>query len=207
MYDSYISLGSNCEAGFQFKRIGYNESSFFRWTLSSFESTYNLIQNNFQNLYLKDHLVPVWDNMVEDTKYKISFHSKLLSKIDQQNNRRYFLSDYNFDAIYQEEFQKLQYFVHKWNALVNSDQYVLYIIKQEQNSSKAQATKLLNLFEQKYPEHKFTIIYIQHKKYQEPDWGLNKLKNVYFPSFAPVDQADNGDIDSWNELFSKFPLI
>ena len=114
MYDAYISLGSNCEAGFQLRRIGYNDSSFFRWTLSPYKSTFNLIQNDFKNLFLKENLVPVWDNMVEDTKYKISFHSKLLSKQDEVTKQRSFLDTYDFEQIYQSEYQKIQHFIQKW---------------------------------------------------------------------------------------------
>lgn len=207
MYDAYISLGSNCEAGLQFRRIGYDESSFFRWVFSPFESTYSLIKNDFQDLYIKDNLVPAWDKMVRDSKCKISFHSHLLSKQDEQTGKRYFLTNYDFEKKYQEEYQKIQYFVEKWNNLVNSDRKVLYILKEEQRGSKTKAQKLLNLFEQKYPNHDFTIAYVQSKKNHESDWGFDKLKNIYFPRFAPTSQADDGDIAAWDELFNKFPLI
>ena len=206
MYDTYISLGSNCEAGFQLKRIGHNESSFFRWTLSPYRSTFNLIENNFQDLYLPENLVPVWDNMVEDSKYKISFHSKLLSKQDPKTERRVFLASYNFKQTYRSEYQKIQYFIRKWYDLVNSDKSVLYIIKQEQHGSKYNAKKLFDLFTVKYPQHDFAIAYIQHQSKQEAAWEYDRLHNLYFPHFAPIDRADCGDLKSWNELFQRFPL-
>lgn len=206
MYDKYISLGSNCEAGFQFRRIGYDESSFFRWTLSSFDSTYKLIQNDFQDVYLQENLVPVWDNMVEDSKYNISFHSQLLSNKDPETNQRYFLDNDNFDIIYQEEYLKIEHFIQKWFSLVQSEQYVLYIIKQEKNSSRANAEKLLKLFEDKYPTHRYTIAYIQDKQFYEGNWQLPKLKNIYFSRFAPISQADDGEIADWDRLFQQFPL-
>lgn len=205
MYDAYVSLGSNCEAGFQLKRINYNDSNFFRWTLSSYKSTFNLIQNDFKNLYQKENLVPVWDNMVEDSKYKISFHSKLLSK-QESDNQRCFLANDNFDQIYQEECQKIKHFVSKWFSLVNSNQRVLYIIKQENQGSKHNAKQLLELFKAKYPNHNFMIAYIQHENQKELDWGYEKLKNIYFPRFAPISQADQGDISAWDQIFKEFPL-
>lgn len=206
MYDTYISLGSNCEAGFQLRRIGCEESSFFRWTLSPYRSTFNLIQNDFQDLFLKENLVPVWDNMVQDTKYKISFHSKLLSKQDEITKQRNFLKTYNFEQTYQLEYQKIQHFVRKWFALVNSDKSVLYIIKQEQHGSKYNGKKLLDLFEEKYPHHKFAIAYIQHQEKQDKAWEYEKLHNIYFPRFAPISHADRGDIQAWDRLFARFPL-
>lgn len=205
MYDTYISLGSNCEAGFQLRRIGYDESSFFRWALSPYKSTVNLIRNDFENLYLKENLVPVWDNMVEDSKYKISFHSKLLSQ-QEENKQRYFIDTYNFDQMYQEEYQKIQHFVNKWFSLVNSDKLVLYIIKQEKHGSKYNAKKLLDLFEEKYPHHKFTIAYIQHEDKKDSEWEYDKLKNIYFPRFAPIHLSNQGDVDAWDKLFARFPL-
>ena len=206
MYDTYISLGSNCEAGFQLKRIGHDESSFFRWTLSPYKSTFNLIENDFQNLYQQENLVPVWDNMVEDKHYKISFHSKLLSRQDEKTKQRVFLDSYDFEETYQAEYAKIQYFVQKWYDLVNSDRSVLYIIKQEQHGSKYNAKKLLDLFEAKYPQHNFAIAYIQHQEKQDAPWEYEKLHNLYFPRFAPIDRADCGDLESWDQLFARFPL-
>jgi hypothetical protein len=206
MYDTYISLGFNCEIAFQFKRIGYDESSFFRWAYSPFESTINLIQNDFKDVYLKENLIPDWDSMVEDTKYKISFHTKLLSEEDQQTKNRYFLANYSFDEIHQKEVKKIQYFIKKWDSLVNSDKSVLYIIKPDQDGSQAHAKKLLDLFNHKYPNHQFMIVYLQTQEFQEPDWGFSQLKNIYFPHFAPVEQATNGSVAAWDELFANFPL-
>ena len=206
MYDAYISLGTNCEAGFQLRRIGYEESSFFRWTLSSYKSTFKLIQNDFADIYLKENLVPVWDNMVEDQEYKISFHSQMLSQKQDKDQPRKFLTSYDFNEIYQAEYQKIQHFIQKWFELVNSNKLVLYIIKEEQHGSKYNGKKLLDLFESKYPSHKFEIAYIQHEEKQEADWGFDKLNNIYFPRFAPISQADQGDIKSWDALFARFPL-
>jgi len=206
MYDAYISLGTNCEAGFQLRRIGYEESSFFRWTLSSYKSTYKLIQNDFINIFLKENLVPVWDNMVEDKTYKISFHSKMLSQKHEQNETREFLKNYDFNRIYQSEYQKIQHFIQKWFDLVNSDQLVLYILKEEKHGSKYNGKKLLDLLESKYPNHKFEIAYIQHEEKKEADWEFDKLNNIYFPCFAPISHADQGDKKSWDALFARFPL-
>ena len=144
--------------------------------------------------------------MVEDSTYKISFHSHMISQQNEKDQPRQFLNNYIFNEVYQAEYQKIQHFIQKWFDLVNSDKLVLYILKEEKHGSKYNGKKLLDLFESKYPNHKFEIAYIQHQGKKEMDWGFDKLNNIYFPRFAPISHADQGDNKSWDELFARFPL-
>jgi hypothetical protein len=211
MYDYYISLGDNCEIGLQLRRVGYEQSSFFRFTASHFNSTYQIIENDFQDIFLKENLVPrVCRNgetvMVRDTKYNIGIHARM-PYIDREDGKTIFVENDAFNAAYDREYSKIRYLIEKWNSLVNSDRKVLYLIKSQNNTSRANAEKLLELFSRKYPDLDFNLVYLQLEKDREPDWGIPRLHNRYLPRFAPFSSAKNGDAESWDRLFLEFPLL
>ncbi|MEB3356529.1 MAG: DUF1796 family putative cysteine peptidase [Synechococcales bacterium] len=204
-FDTYISLGNNCEAGLQFRRIGYEESSFFRFTFAPFESVIELIKNGFEGVFQKENLVPSADKMVTDSRYSISFHSQLISEM-QVNGKRVFVESLDFDSIYRKEYEKIQYFIEKWNKVVSSDKTVLYFIKGERNTGRERAQLLLDTMASKYPGHQFSIIYLQLADFREEDWKIPNLFNRYFPKFAPISSAFDADIKAWDNLFEEFPL-
>lgn len=208
MFDSYISLGDNCEAGLQFERIGYHESSFFRYLYSPVESTIRLLENDFKGVFLRENLVPHQYNnhMVCDVKYDIYFHSQLVSAKDSQGNL-YFLSDYNFEELYQQELGKVHYFIQKWEALAASGKRVLYLMKDELNPSREKAEHVTSLVRQRYPDHDFLLVYLQVETHREPEWNTPNLVNRYFPRFAPVTNAFDADLETWDSLFAEFPLF
>ena len=66
---------------------------------------------------------------------------------------------------------------------------------------------MLELFKNKYPNHKFTILYLQTIDHQEEDWKIPGLINRYFPQFAPTANVHDADVSSWDKIFGEFPLL
>lgn len=210
MYDHYISLGDNCEIGFEFRRIGYEYSNFFRFAFSPFNSTYKLINNNFQDVFSRENIRPHLVNadnttMIIDKKYEICFHAKI-PYIETKEGNFFCIENENFDIAYTREYGKIRYFIDKWDSLVNSNKKVLYFIKSKNQTSRSNAEKLLKLFYTKYPKHDFSIVYLQLSSYYEQDWHIDHLYNRYIPKFAPLDQTHLGDSKAWDKIFSEFPL-
>lgn len=204
MYDAYISLGTNCEAGLNFRRIGYEVSSFFRFTSSSYESTMQLIERDFKDVYLKENIQPVLDHMIRDLGTSIVHHTALHSK--EENGVRQFSPDYDFEEAYAKEASKIQYFVQKWNDLTASDQKVLYIFQNPHFTSRQRAEDMLALLRRKYPKHNCDLLYIQLEAHREPEWPTEGLFNRYFARFAPYDDAYSYDQAAWDRIFAEFPL-
>lgn len=207
-FDQYISLGDNCEAGFQFWRINYNESGIFRFVVIDSDKLIALIENDFKNLFVKENLKPASvDHMVRDTKTHVAFHSMLYSKVDTESGKRCFRDDYDFDDVYNSEKNKVDYLVKKWRQLVASQEKVLYFIKKNQSSNREDAEKILRTFQSCYPSHNFLILYIQPRKLEETSWGYEKLHNVYVDFLAPYENSKNGaDRAGWDDLFTQYPL-
>ena len=210
-FDAYISLGDNCEAGIQFQRIGYEESSFFRFTSSKFQTTFNIIENDFKQIFNREYIVPrpKCKRMILNTKYNIAFHSKLTSTIDSQG--QYFSRQYDFDKVFKAETSKINYLIDKWNKMMDSERKVLFILKNDSSErylDENKVGKIARLLLNKYKNHNFKILCIQLDKFQETQWQNPYLINRYFPFFAPRTSAMHGTspIDSWDKIFTEFPI-
>lgn len=209
-FDAYISLGDNCEAGLQFLRIGYKESSFFRFTSANFNTTFNIIKNNFNDVFNQEYIIPrpKCEKMVLNKKYGIAFHSKLSSKIEQNGTQK-FATAYNFAEVFQNETSKIDYLISKWNQMMSSERRIMFLLKNDsehKHISQNMANKLCRLLLKKYKNHNFQILCLQLDKFKEPQWENPYLINRYFPYFAPRVSAKNGSIDSWDQIFAEFPL-
>ena len=207
-FDSYISLGDNCEAGIQFQRIGYKESSFFRFTSSKFESTFSLIENDFEQVFAREYIVPRpnSNNMVLNTKYDIAFHSKLpiITNVQQQ-----FAKSPEFERVFQNETSKINYLIGKWNQMMDSQRRILFILKndsREQYLSEDKVAELATLLRKKYKNNRFRILCLQLEKFREPQWKHPYLINRYFPFFAPRRLARKSYTAGWDKIFTDFPL-
>jgi tetratricopeptide (TPR) repeat protein len=211
VFDAYVSLGENCEAGLQFLRINYTESSFFRFTSNTWLSVLKILQNNFKDIFEKEYIVPrpKCKHMVKNTKYNIAFHSKLISTINHATGEQAFSLDYNFDEVFNNETNKINYLIQKWNNLMNSDKKILFILKndsQEKRLKQKDLEKLVCLFLEKYSNRNFKIICLQLSKFKESKWKSEYLINHYFPYFAPRNSAKDADLKSWDNLFANYPL-
>ncbi len=207
-FDAYISLGDNCEPGLQFRRIGYEESSIFRFTVVDSDALVNLLRNDFKNLFLKENLEPASvDHMVTDRLTGVSFHARLYSRIDPDSGLRVFRNDYDFDKVYQEEKKKVDHLVAKWRQLVASKKKVLYFRKRNPNPGREDAEAILETFTECYPGHDFLILYLQPRDRFEPDWGHARLHNLYLDHLAPYHDVEVGaDREGWDRIFRSYPL-
>lgn len=205
MYDAYISLGDNCEPGLQFRRIGYEESSIFRFASIDSHFTLGLLKTDFAGFYKKENIIPAQDAMVRDAGTGIAVHSKMTSSIQGDGERR-FNKNYDFDVIYQKEKEKIDYLVKKWRDMVFSSKKVLYFFKRNFHSSREDAMLFYETFSALYPCHDWTILYIQSDEHKEEPWGMDRLKNEYLSVLAPYDDAHASDRAGWDRLFKKYPL-
>jgi tetratricopeptide (TPR) repeat protein len=206
-YDAYVSLGSNCEAGLQFRRIGYQGSSFFRFTFAPFAATYAAIDGDFNRVFERENLRPHTDGMVRDLGSGIVFHSDLRSALDAGSGRREFLTSYDFDEIYgMNERPKIRHLVAKWRAVTQSRQDVLYFLKVDQGDPCELAGRMAGLFRHKYPAHRWTILCLQSVDPTQAEWGIPGVINRHVSRFAPIDNAQDADLGAWDRIFAEFPL-
>jgi tetratricopeptide (TPR) repeat protein len=205
-FDQYISLGFNCEAGLQFQRIGWNQSSFFRFTLAPFEALCALLQNDFAGIYQRENLVPCDEDMVTDLGTGIGFHSRMRSVVDSATNRYRFEPNPDLVEIHRAEAEKASYLAEKWRQQARSAMRILYFLKLEGPKARERAIYLRDLILRFYPQHDFMLLVLQTEEQREPDWNVDRIVNRYLVRFCPPTDAFNGDTASWDRLFEEFPL-
>lgn len=206
MYDHYVSLGENCEAAFNFRRIlGKDISYYFNWLVTPLDSLIDIIENDFKddfeigNLYHKNNQII----MITDKRYNISHHSPF-KEIEGQ------LSGSDFETIYKNHKDKLSLFKKRFRALAQSKLFVLYFIKAGEltgtTNVRIKCAKLRDIMLNHYPDHKFNIVVLQEKNRLELQWDEPRIFNRYLDRFAPYNNVPDYHKESWDRIFSEFPL-
>jgi len=201
-YDYFVSLGNNCEIGLQLRRVGYDKSSFFRFTYCNYASLVNILENQFRDIFLLENLIPHTDNMVKDTKYNIVFHSKLHSTL--RDGSREFIRNKDFKEVYTQEFEKHNYLIQKDMALFRSKQKILFFIKSNMLLQMEQLDKLVDIFKKYNPDMKFQILYITPQPYISSNDFVSIEK---ISKYAPDANVHDVDLDYYNKLFMQLNII
>lgn len=202
MYDHYISLGVNCEAAFNFRRIlGKDIAYYFNWLVTPLSSLHQILENDFKNDFLKENLYYKGNqiSMVTDRAYDISHHSPF-------KNIGGDLSGEEFDVLYKSQVEKLDLFKKRFFTLTNSKLKVLYFIKTSEDNAKEKSIGIKNLIQNKFPNHNFDIVVLQESHKSEAQWNENNIFNRYLARFSPYNNVPDTDSDSWDLIFKEFPL-
>ena len=199
---SHASLGWNCEAAYQFRRVtGVDQASFFNWTYCSYLSMKNIILNDFQELLQWDNLIPS-GIMIYDRRHDISFHG---SVFHATNNGQYVeLAKLHLASLQ----SKVYHLIEKWQKMTGSGSFVTYFLKlPNSENARVSACDLRELLKQRYPTHRFEIVVLQslEQNSAEPDWNENAIHNRYLERFASDERPDLSDDASWDRIFTEFP--
>jgi Putative papain-like cysteine peptidase (DUF1796) len=200
---AYVSLGWNCEAAYQFRRVvGSDRSSFFNWTYCNFKSMINIIDNDFNNLLQWENICPS-GVMIYDRANDIAFHGAVFHGTDR--GKFVELAKYHLASLQ----SKTAYLIGKWRKLTKSNTFATYYIKlPDLDDRRSAAGALRDTMKTKYPDHKFRIVVLgslENAK-SEPEWGEPEIYNRYLERFAPDDDPAAGDARSWDRIFAEFPL-
>lgn len=201
MYDSYVSLGSNCEPAFQLRRLwGRDISSYFNWMVTPLPALVDILEADFEGLFARENLVPVHDHtMVRDTRFGVAFHSPFHARLGAV------FEGPEFDRMHAIHLAKLAYLAAKFRAQAKGETRVLYIHKTDIDDPRPQAARLREVLRARYPAHRFDILLLQTADRAAPPWDEPQVINRYLRRFAPVDDARDGHIESWDAIFAEFP--
>lgn len=203
MFDTYISLGDNCETGIVLKYAGIDEGSLFRFAYANINNINNILENNFQNLYEFENLIPNSKNMVVDTKYGINFHTKMLSQKGDDGSWIFEQNEVDRIKIYKDEYNKYIYLIDKWKAQRKNDS-ILYIIKAIKDSLDSNGvSRLLSNLEKLDHSKEFKLLILIDKdskfKFEHEKVFVRKMLR-----FAKFNDAYDFHFVSWNMILRKF---
>ena len=201
-YSEYISLGYNCEAAFQIRRIlGHDSSSFFSWNVTTLPQLMALLEHRFEGILLDDHIGPHGGGLLTDEGYGYKFHSPFAS------------ADYKADPDYDSKLGRYRdrtaHLVAKFLRDRGPTESTAYFYKAEGQSSGEEvrhaARRVHSLLAGLHGASPFVLVILQHRDFWEDPWDEPGIFNRYLRRLAPFDDATDGHAQSWDAVFREFP--
>lgn len=122
----FESLGDNCEFGFVQRRSGLEPGGLLRWAFTSPHALIKALEGRFSGIYEYENLVPSSDDMVRDSRYGISFHTKIRSEV-RDGKRAFIQAEPERRNMHGEEAAKAQYLKTKLiRQLDNAEKVFVY---------------------------------------------------------------------------------
>jgi hypothetical protein len=202
-FDEYVSLGSDCEVGFQFRRVlGRDSSSFCSWNVTGIGALERLLATRFDGVLREANISAHADgSMLLDAGYGYKFHSPF---------RGYdFRADPDYDARWADHREKAGYLITKFLRERPAGHRTAYFYKIEPEEQVAEVRRLLpsvraQLLDIHGPSH-FDLVVVLPQDRAEEGWGEERIHNRYVRRFAPWDDATDGHVSSWDRIFREFP--
>lgn len=198
-YQHYISLGSNCEIAFQFRRVlQQDSSSFFSWNVTDCSALLRLLKTRFEGVAELDNIRPhSHPSMLLDTRYDYLFHNPFATGEPSE--------DPQFDTTWAAYRSKVEYLVAKFLRDAASDDRTAYFYKTDEEDVRGKARLIRDALQDLHPKDNFDLVIIQTRDREEADWGESRLRNRYVRRFAPFDDATDGHVSSYDAIFREFP--
>jgi hypothetical protein len=203
----YASLGFNCEAAYQFRRvIGHDVASYFNWTYNKPRSIISLVTSNFANIIDRD---TVWRDslMFYESRHDISYHGDIFNKSDNRKDAD------AFEAQFLASESKMNFLRDRWLTIARGDTEMTYFLKIKEDDAslppaREVAKQIRDTFIETYPDHAFKIVALMSLEYSkyEQDWGEPRIFNRYLTAFAPDAAPEKGNVGDWDRVFEEFPI-
>lgn len=198
-FTNYVSLGSNCEIAFQFRRIlGRESSSFFSWNVTSFAALTSLLSSRFGGILEEQNLAPHGHGMVRDNGHDYLFHTPF-STPDPAD-------DPDFAKNLEDHRSKARYLIDKFVSQAASDDGTVYFYRTEEDDVKAKAIGVRDVLAEIHGRDNFRLVVIQAEGRREDDWQEACLANRYVLRLAPFNDATDGHVSSYDRIFREFPF-
>ncbi|MFG1416543.1 DUF1796 family putative cysteine peptidase [Xanthobacter sp. V0B-10] len=198
-FNRYVSLGCNCEVGFQIKRVcRRTESGFFTWNITEPGTLVTLLERDFDGVLQAENLsVHTGGHLVRDASHAHMVH-------------------HEFDPIafrdapdFEEKLTRLQdkfaHFVRKFRENAATPGRTAYFYKNTLSDARGFAIRIHTLLQGYHAGTPFELIVLQTAEHSEADWGLPGIRNRYLKRFAPYDDTPDAHVPSWDAVFREFP--
>lgn len=203
-YDTYVSLGYNCEVSFRIQDFwGRLESYPLSWAYILNRNYLIEALNHLDKILTGDINVTPW-HMVIDEDYKISLHLKLYTD-------KLFLDDGTLDIFYASKSifelkSRFSHLVNKFLDLLKSEKRTLFIIKVLPTEVHEQwLIDLYNWLNIHYISGKWNLLIVLEERSEEPNgefWSqAEKALIAKVPFFAPdSDTKLGGCPKEWGKI-------
>lgn len=200
MYDHYLSLGINCEAGFQFRRVlGEDRSSFFNWNVTPVAALEKLLMSDFADICVAENLRFEGNGtLVRDMRYDYHFHwiGDQLGNVNDGASSEYRLN-----------YSRLQYLAEKFRRTLRSGARIAFFYTCNGDDALGTLTRIEALLDEKYGAKDFALVALlsEENAAQSQSFESRRLFCRKVKRFAPWSDATDGHVSSWDALFREFP--
>lgn len=196
LFDEYVSLGWNCEGAYQIKRaLGRDDSSFFSWNVTPIDALVSLIHGRMAGAYSSTAVG--WDanwQLARESLYGFSFHGPWAAGDPH--------ADSDFDAKLARHRAKAEHLAAKFFEPRGRR---LYLYKPEWvDPTKTHKIELLaKLLANVSPDA--VLVVVREAKHLPCAARHPILCERIIQRQAPVTDARDADLDSWDAIFAEFP--
>lgn len=199
VFDRYVSLGCNCEVGFQLKRVrGVSESGFFTWNITEPAALVSLLENDFSGILSRENLtLHEGGHLMHDASHDFMVHHSF--------DPVAFKDAPDFDKKLVELRGKFQHFVNKFRQNAAEPGRIAYFYKGSLKNPQGFALQVHALLKRYHRQNPFSLIVLQSSDHHMPDWGLPGIHNRYLKRFSPYSDTPDAHVPSWDAIFREFP--
>ena len=197
-FSHYMSLGINCEAAFQFRRVlGRDYASFFNWNVTPIETLVRLLEADFEDICLFENLVFEGNGtLVRDKAYDYHFHW-VGANIDCLDGG---------GLIYHKNRERLLYLAEKFRRTTASGRSIAFFVTFNGQQNLALLNTVAHLLRTKFQCGDFKIIALTDKSGDLAFLSADdSIVARSLTRFAPWHDATDGHVSSWDQVFAEFP--
>lgn len=209
-YDHILSLGKNCEAAFQFKRVfKFTESSIFNWAAIEDDEKFLQALDNLDLIFSDEIIEHDSVNMWQCKISRINFHGdRVPGELLDKNGKK---SPEKTSEERENVKNRIVHLVQKLKAVWAEKSRQLYVVTVHKENSQEilEYVKRLTAILNRKTENFDLLVVIPDKKYDKR-LRAYKAKHIYFRTlkhFSPwleVTNLDKCDKDGWNKIYAEF---
>jgi hypothetical protein len=198
MYDNYVPLGVNCEAGFQMRRVlGRDVPGFFTWNITSLKSLNTLLASDFAGLSDPEKLSHSQGDLFHDASHDFFFHGDFSAP------------DIRADGRFEEKLANLRgkrnHFLDDFRSLRDRGETAFFYKAVEPGDISSRISAVRNSLTKYVPPDQFVLVVVREAGNiaLSPD-----MKNIFYrpvTRFSPDWDAHDGHVSSWDKIFREFP--
>lgn len=198
MFDEYVSLGCNCEVGFQMAwRTGKESTGFFDWRIADPENVLALLRTGFFGLLHPGRIVQGENAaMLADCRTGFQFHTPFPAGAD-------FRSHPGFAAVIANERAKFQHMARKFLNPIGRRCYLMKL-RPAQTVDRDTLLEIVDRLDRIDPD--FHLVVVRGPEWEGHDFSIRRVSARTLGFIAPMHEADKGDTAGWHRIFDEFPL-
>jgi hypothetical protein len=197
-----IPIGENCRISYILIDHNLKQHSYpFEWKITSFESLYICLIDDFYEFSNPKYFVPYFDQRSPVNIYGIvlAHDFPVVTLGFDQNGKELTAIDPNWMQLLPEVQEKYQRRIERFRQACLSEKKVVFI--RYLGISKEEAQKFVDLIGSTYPKLDFTLICINHGV-EKTSWNIPRVKNY------TIDlSSEELEEDQWKVIFSDAGLI